>query len=87
MAETNMACIDYRCGDSLNAIGPPNHALYSPACMHYDEWQQKIKEALDPQNMSDAAWYTDPTYVDDPPEEAVQAMERAANDRTEIEDL
>jgi len=85
VVETNLACIEEHCGDSINAIGPPNHALYSPACMNYDKWQQKIKAALDPKNVSDANFYTDPNYEKNPPPKAAEAIVRVLSNRTKIE--
>ncbi|MEW5733630.1 MAG: FAD-binding oxidoreductase [Thermodesulfobacteriota bacterium] len=82
--ETNLACIETRCGDSLNAIGPPNHALYSPECMNYDAWQQKIKKSLDEKNAADATFYTDPEFAKNPPERAVQTLERVLKNRATI---
>lgn len=60
--ETNQACIEHHLGTPLNAIGPPNHLAYSPACMNYDRWQREIKAALDPNTASDPSFYTDPTF-------------------------
>jgi len=83
--ETNMACIEHNCGDALNAIGPPNHLLYSPACMNYDDWQQNIKAALDPKNASDATMYTDPEFAKNPPQIATSALSRVLQEKTKLE--
>ncbi|RME50530.1 MAG: FAD-binding oxidoreductase [Deltaproteobacteria bacterium] len=61
--ETNLACIEHHCGDSLNAVGPPAHALFSPVCMNYDTFTQRIKAAFDPKNASEASVYTDPDFT------------------------
>lgn len=82
--ETNLACIENICGDSLNAIGPANHALYSPHCYNYDKWQQEIKKALDPNNSADAGFYTDPDYEKNPPPHAVKALFRVLSDRAKV---
>jgi hypothetical protein len=60
--ETNLACIDHHCGDSLNAVGPPAHMLFSPVCMNYDTYTQRIKAEFDPRNAADASMYTDPHF-------------------------
>jgi hypothetical protein len=75
--ETNLACLRYACGDSLNAIGPPCHALYSPKCYDYDRWQQSIKQALDPNNAACANMYTDPHFEENLSEHQVRSMQRA----------
>jgi hypothetical protein len=85
VAETNVASIEQHCGDPINGVGPPNHVLYSPACMNYDQWQQKIKAALDPKDSSDASFYTDPEFAEDPPDEATEIIEKVMDDRDEIE--
>jgi hypothetical protein len=85
--ETNMICIEKRCGDSLNAIGPPNHALYSPECCHYDRWQNELKKALDPNDAADAGFYTDPDFAaKTPPEHARRVIERVWQDLLKIEE-
>jgi hypothetical protein len=81
--ETNLACIENHCGDSLNAIGPPNHALFSPACMDYDKYTQRIKAALDPNDAAEGGMYTDPHFA--PPENAKAAMLRVASARARVE--
>ncbi len=83
--ETNLACIDYTCGDAINPIGPPNHLIYSPACMHYDRWQQRIKAALDPNDASDAMMYTDPEFAKNPPKAFTDALQRVRKERARIE--
>ena len=80
--ETNQACIQHRLGMPINAIGPPNHIAYSPACMDYDRWQREIKAALDPANASDPSFYTDPSFTPGPSLQA--AMERVERHRTRI---
>lgn len=85
VVETNIACVEQHCGDSINAIGPPNHAIFSPACMNYDRWQQKIKASLDPQNVSDAAFYTDPEFEKNIPPKAAEALIRGLTNKTKIE--
>ncbi len=76
IVETNLQCIEQKAGDSLNAVGPLNHVLFSPACMDYDKYTQRIKAAFDPRNASDPSVYTDPDFQ--LPERAVRAMERVA---------
>lgn len=83
--ETNLACIENVCGDSLNAIGPPNHALYSPHCHNYDEWQQRIKTTLDPNNAADACFYTDPDFIKNPPKYAAASLMRVMSDRAKVD--
>jgi glycolate oxidase len=80
--ETNQACIEHRLGMPINAIGPPNHIAYSPACMNYDRWQREIKAALDPANASDPSFYTDPGFRPGPGFQA--AMERVEKNRARI---
>ncbi|MGW8323580.1 MAG: hypothetical protein ACWGSD_18710, partial [Thermodesulfobacteriota bacterium] len=82
--ETNLASIDQVCGDPINGIGLLAHSIYSPACMHYDDWQQKIKAALDPANASEANMYTDPEFAKNPPAWATEALQRVLRERTEI---
>jgi hypothetical protein len=85
LVETNLACIDHVCGDPINAIGPPNHLIFSPACMNYDDWQQKIKATLDPDNLSDPFMYTDPEFAKNPPASTQNAFERVMKERVKIE--
>lgn len=80
--ETNLACIETRCGDSLNAVAPPSHLMYSPACMDYDKYTQRIKAEFDPNNAADASGYTDPNYA--PDERTQRAMQRALENREPI---
>ena len=80
--ETNLACIEHRCGDSLNAVGPPNHALFSPVCMDYDRYTQRIKAELDPNDAAEAGMYTDRNFA--PPEKAKEAMQRVASARARV---
>ncbi len=84
LLETNLACIENACGDPINAIGPPNHLLFSPACGDYDDWQQKIKKALDPENLFDASMYTDADFKANPPEQTKKTMETVQAKRTKI---
>lgn len=81
--ETNLACIEHRCGDSLNAVGPVAHALFSPACMSYDTYTQRIKAAFDPHNAADASMYTDPHFAPDARMEA--ALRTVLADRAPVQ--
>lgn len=83
--ETNMAGVEQCCGDPINAIGPSNHAVYSQACMNYDDWQHRIKTALDPNNASDAGFYTDSGFAENMPQGAIEILGRVLNNRTRIE--
>lgn len=78
--DTNLAVIENKCGDSLNAMGPGNHMLYSPHCDNYDVWQQRIKAAVDPDNHADASLYTDPDYQ--PSEHMLKCMQRVVASRS-----
>ncbi len=80
--ETNLACIEHRCGDSLNAVGPPAHALFSPECMDYDRFTQRIKAELDPNNAAEARMFTDPHFV--PPQHMQASMARVTASRAPI---
>jgi glycolate oxidase len=82
--DCNLACIDYTLGDNINAMGPPNHLLFSPACWNYDNWQQKIKAALDPNNASDASFYTDPEFEKNPPQRVVEGLRRVKANRAKV---
>jgi hypothetical protein len=82
--DCNLACVDYTLGDNINAMGPPNHLIFSPACWNYDDWQQKIKAALDPMNASDASFYTDPDFERNPPEGVVERLRRVKADRAKV---
>lgn len=82
IVETNLACIEHHCGDSLNAVGPLNHALFSPVCMDYDRHTQRIKKEFDPANAADASMYTDPDFA--PTGNAASAFARANADRAPI---
>jgi len=82
--ETNLASIDQVCGDPINGIGPFAHSIFSPACMDYDDWQQKIKAALDPANASESNMYTDPEFARNPPAALTEASQRVLRERTEI---
>ena len=79
-----MACVDYNLGYCINGIGPSNHLIFSPACYDYDLWQQKIKAALDPNNSSDASFYTIPGYHLDPPEEVLESQQRVSRNRAKV---
>jgi hypothetical protein len=85
--ETNVLCIQNICGDSLNAIGPPNHALYSPQCYNYDKWQRAIKSTLDPEDISDGSFYTDPEFEKNPPEFQAKVFARVMNDVMKIDSV
>ena len=85
--ETNLLCIENICGDSLNAIGPPNHALYSPKCYNYDTWQRAIKATLDPPDASEGSFYTDPEFDKNPPEFQVKVLGRVLADLMKIESV
>ncbi len=86
--ETNLMCIKHICGDSLNAIGPPNHALYSPVCYEYDRWQQAIKKTLDPDDRAEACFYTDPDFASRPPDDHIaRVMNRVMSDVVEIDEV
>lgn len=80
--ETNQACIEHNLGTPINAIGPPNHIAYSPACLNYDRWQRAIKAALDPANAADPSFYTDPNFR--PAEGFQRAMARVEANRARI---
>ncbi|MBI2570780.1 MAG: FAD-dependent oxidoreductase [Candidatus Schekmanbacteria bacterium] len=80
--ETNLACIETHCGDSLNAVAPPSHALYSPACLDYDKYTQRIKATFDPANAADASGYTDPKFM--PDARTMRAMENVMKHRAPI---
>jgi len=82
--DCNLACIDYHLGDNINAFGPPNHLMFSPACWNYDNWQQKIKSALDPNNASDASFYTDPEFEKNPPPRVVETTNRVKRNRAKV---
>jgi glycolate oxidase len=82
--DANMACIDHFLGDCINGIGPGNHLIYSPHCYDYDKWQQRIKAALDPNNASDASFYTDPDFERNPPARYTRAVERVKADRAPV---
>jgi hypothetical protein len=81
--ETNLACIENHCGDSLNAVAPPSHVMYSPACMDYDKYTQRIKAVFDPNDAADGSGYTDPHYK--PDARALQAIKAALSNRAPIE--
>ncbi len=53
--------------------------------MHYDDWQQKIKASLDPNDASDAMMYTDPDFAKNPPEAYTKALARIRAERAKIE--
>ncbi|MBI2566170.1 MAG: FAD-binding oxidoreductase [Candidatus Schekmanbacteria bacterium] len=82
VAETNLACVDYHCGDSLNAVGPPFHRMFSPACMDYDKYTYRIKTTFDPQNAADATMFTDPAFAPDARLEA--RMQAVLADRAKV---
>jgi glycolate oxidase len=82
--DANLACVDYFLGDCINGIGPGNHIIYSQHCYDYDRWQQKIKAALDPQNASDASFYTDPEFEKNPPQRFQRALERVKANRAPV---
>lgn len=83
VTETNLAAIDYKCGLPINAIGPAMSALFSPHCHNYDDWQRKIKSALDPRGVSDATSYVDPEYKGD--ERTSASLARVQADRAPVE--
>lgn len=80
--ETNLACIEQRCGDSLNAVGPPAHALFSPECGQYDKYTQRIKAEFDPNNAADARMFTDPRFAPTPA--MVASMGRVMSSRAPV---
>ncbi|MBI2889566.1 MAG: FAD-binding oxidoreductase [Nitrospirae bacterium] len=80
--ETNLACIENHCGDSLNAVGPTAHVLFSPVCMDYDKFTARIKAEFDPNNSAEASFYTDPNFV--PPEGAQARMAAVLADRAPV---
>jgi hypothetical protein len=82
--DANMACIDHTLGDCINGVGPGNHLIYSPHCYDYDQWQQRIKAALDPNNASDPSFYTDPEFAKDPPPRYAKAVARVKADRAKV---
>ena len=82
--DANMACIDHFLGDCINGFGPGNHLIYSPHCYDYDKWQQRIKAALDPNDASDASFYTDPDFERNPPARYTRAVERVKADRAPV---
>lgn len=83
VAETNFACIKYHLGDSLNAVGPPNHVIFSPACFDYDKYTHRIKTEFDPANACDGSMYTDPDFV--PPEEAQAILTEVIQNPTPVD--
>lgn len=87
MVETNIACIDHKCGDSLNAIGPAMHHIYSEPCSGYDRWQQALKKSLDPANASDASYYTDPDFAAKMPERLKTVLARVQADPERVKRL
>jgi glycolate oxidase len=84
VVETNLVSVEQRCGDPINAIGPANHVVYNESCMNYDNWQQRIKKELDPNNVSDAGFYTDPGFAENPPKGALEILERVLKNRTAV---
>ncbi|MBU0995554.1 MAG: FAD-dependent oxidoreductase [Proteobacteria bacterium] len=83
--ETNLISVENCCGDPINGIGPPCHCVYSPACMNYDDWQHRIKTVLDPNNASDAGFYTDSGFLENMPDGAKVILERVLSNRTKID--
>lgn len=81
--ETNLACIENRCGDSLNAVGPTSHVLFSPVCMNYDRYTQRIKAEFDPKCVAESSVYTDAKFVPSPEMEA--SMKRVSSQRAAID--
>lgn len=62
-AQTNQAAIDTHCGIAINSFGPEGAHAFSPAAMGYDRFIRQFKAVLDPDNIADAGWYTDPAFT------------------------
>ena len=59
------------CAFSLNAVGDPMHAAYSPVVYNYHEHLASIKEEFDPDNLCDATFYVNRETTD----ELIKVME------------
>jgi hypothetical protein len=59
VADTIKATVDKHLAFSLNAVGDPMIAAYSPHCFDFHRWLADIKEEFDPQALSDATFYID----------------------------
>lgn len=64
VAETIKSTIDNHLAFSLNAVGDPCHAMYSPHVYRYHEHLADIKEEFDPAGMSDAMFYVNREQVE-----------------------
>ena len=64
VVDTVKTTIDKHLSFSLNAVGDPNHAAYSPRCYNYHRYMADIKEEFDPDDLAEPSFYVNRKQVE-----------------------
>jgi len=67
MVDFMKECYERNLEDNLGmpyfVVGDEEHERWGPKCSNYHVWLRKIKEAFDPDDISDSGWYISPKKV------------------------